>query len=90
MKQVFKVYSGKVGCMCGCIGKWSYTADAVDYGSEERGYAVSAEEVNERSVKIMTKKVLNDPDVVFEDDYAYVEDGNRIRAIYFRKVDKAA
>ena len=23
--NVFKVYSGRRGCMCGCLGKYSYT-----------------------------------------------------------------
>jgi hypothetical protein len=90
MQTVYKVYSGKAGCMCGCRGKYSYASDAVEYGSKDRGYEVRAEEVNDRSVKILTKKVLNDPDVKFEDNYAYVDDGNRTKVVYFREVDAAA
>ena len=86
MQKVYKVYSGKVGCMCGCKGKYSHASDEVEYGSENRGYEVRAEEVNDRSVKIITKKVLNDPNVKFEDDYAYVEDENRIKLVYFREM----
>ena len=55
---ITKVYSGKIGCMCGCRGKYSYTAHgAVD---DNPGYDVS-DSVNERSVKIIAKKVLFSP-----------------------------
>ena len=80
-KQVVKVYSGKNGrCMCGCSGKYSYTA----YGAAEHdpGYDVS-DAVNERSVKIISKKVLSDPNKVVEGDIVYAIDGDRIRAVYF-------
>ena len=87
MKTVFKVYSGKIGCMCGCLGKYSYTTTDREYGSADRGSKVHDHEVSDRSVKIMTKKVLNDPDVVMLEDMAYVEDRhtNRIRVVFFKK-----
>ena len=91
MQKVFKVYSGKSGkCMCGCSGKWTYASDAVEYGSKDRGYEVYEDEVSDRSVKIITKKVLNDPTVKIEDTYAWMDDGHITRAIYFREVDAAA
>ena len=82
--KIVKVYSGKRGCMCGCQGKYSYTEDgAKNYGP---GYDVS-DSVNERSVRIIAKKVLADPNVVFEDYYAFVEDPatNRIRMVVFKE-----
>ena len=54
--NVFKVYSGKAGtCMCGCAGKYSYT----ERGAKEHspGYDVD-DSVSERSVKIITGKLL--------------------------------
>jgi len=59
ISNIVKTYSGKLGtCMCGCAGKYSYTADgAKNYGP---GYDVT-ESVNERSVKIIAKKVLTNP-----------------------------
>ena len=56
MENVYKVYSGRAGaCMCGCAGKYSYTAKgAVE---QSPGYDVS-DRVNERSVKIITNKLL--------------------------------
>jgi hypothetical protein len=85
INNIVKVYSGKMGCMCGCNGKYSYTADgAVDYSP---GYDVS-DSVNERSVRIIAGKVLNNPNVVFEGDYAFVEDRdrNRMQMVVFKKV----
>ena len=84
VSNIVKVYNGRCGCMCGCNGKYSYTADgAKNYGP---GYDVS-DSVNERSVLIMAKKILANPNVVFEDGYAFVEDRarNKMQAIYFKE-----
>ena len=82
--KIVKVYNGRIGCMCGCLGKYSYTADgAENYGP---GYDVS-DSVNERSVRIIAKKVLSNPNVEFEGEYAFVEDrvANRIQVVYFKE-----
>jgi hypothetical protein len=83
--NIVKVYNGRCGCMCGCNGKYSYTADgAVDYSP---GYDVS-DSVNERSVRIMAKKILANPKVKFENNYAFVEDRdrNKMQMVVFKKV----
>ena len=74
-KQIVKVYSGKMGCMCGCNGKWSYTAQ----GAAAAGYG----DVNERSVKIIAKKVLQNENKQVDGDCVYTEEDGRIRAVYF-------
>ena len=82
--NIVKVYSGKIGCMCGCLGKYSYTADgAKNFGP---GYNVD-DSVNERSVKIIAGKVLNNPAAEREGDYVFVEDRarNRIQVVYFKE-----
>jgi hypothetical protein len=82
--KIVKVYNGKIGCMCGCLGYYSYTQDgATNHGP---GYDVQ-DSVNERSVRIMAKKILAHPNVQREGDIAYVEDrvGNRMQAIYFKE-----
>lgn len=84
ISNIVKVYSGKCGCMCGCNGKYSYTADgAANHGP---GYDVS-DSVNERSVKIIAGKVLKNPAAVREGDYVFVEDRarNRIQVVYFKE-----
>jgi hypothetical protein len=78
--NVYKVYSGRDGCMCGCNGKYSYTAKgAVENGP---GYDVS-DSINERSVKIIAGKVLRNPNMKREEDFAYVEQNGRILVAYF-------
>jgi hypothetical protein len=82
--KIVKVYNGRIGCMCGCLGKYSYTADgATNYGP---GYNVQ-DSVNERSVRIIAKKVLSNPNVEYEGEYAFVEDrvANRIQVVYFKE-----
>jgi len=84
VNRIVKVYNGRIGCMCGCLGKYSYTADgAKNHGP---GYDVT-DSINERSVRIMAKKILANPNVVFENNYAFVEDrvSNRMQAIYFKE-----
>ena len=84
INKIVKTYNGKIGCMCGCLGKYSYTADgATNHGP---GYDVQ-DSVNERSVRIMAKKILAHPNVQREGNIAYVEDrvGNRMQAIYFKE-----
>ena len=78
-KQIVKVYSGKANkCMCGCAGKYSYTA----YGAAEHnpGYAPN---VNERSVKLIAAKVLHDPNRQVDNNIVFVQDGKRIRVVYY-------
>ena len=83
VSKVVKVYNGKIGCMCGCKGKYSYTADGAE--NHGPGYNV-ADSVNERSVRIIAKKVLANPNNVYEGNFVYVEDreANRIQVVYFK------
>ena len=84
ISKIVKTYNGKMGCMCGCLGKYSYTQDgATNHGP---GYNVQ-DSVNERSVKIIAKKVLANPNVKWQDNIAFVEDrvGNRMQAIFFKE-----
>jgi hypothetical protein len=79
LQKVYKVYSGKAGkCMCGCAGKYSYTADgAVEHNP---GYQPH---VSERSVKIVAGKVLRNPNKIIEDGMAIVEENGRVLVAYF-------
>jgi hypothetical protein len=78
--NVYKVYSGKQGCMCGCKGKYSYTATgAVEHSP---GYDVT-DSINERSVKIITTKVLKNPLTKIEDDMAVLEQNGRILVAFY-------
>jgi hypothetical protein len=82
--KIVKVYNGRIGCMCGCKGKYSYTQDgATNHGP---GYDVK-DSVNERSVRIIAKKVLANPNAKWEDNLVYVEDrnANKIQVVFFKE-----
>ena len=83
--NVTRVYNGKIGCMCGCGGKYSTNPAYRETVGRERGYAVSDDEVSERSVKIIAKKVMMNPNKVFEDKCVYVEDrvANKMQVVWF-------
>lgn len=80
--KIVKTYSGKIGCMCGCRGKYNYTQDGAE--NHGPGYDVN---VSERGVRIIAKKVLANPNVEYEGNIAYVEDRAKgtIQAIYFKE-----
>ena len=75
ISNIAKVYNGKRGCMCGCLGKYSYNEGAAQYAWDE---------VNVRSVK----KIVSNPRVQFDEagEYAYVEDrlANKNQVVYFK------
>jgi hypothetical protein len=91
ISKIIKVYNGKCGCMCGCIGKYSYNPANKDLGSKDRGYTVHDDECSERSVKILAKKILSNPNVKFESSWAFVEDrkANKNQVIYFVDIASA-
>jgi hypothetical protein len=79
ISNIEKVYSGKIGCMCGCKGKYSYNEGVAH---EDWQGAVSA-----RSIKIIAGKVFADPRADREDPgYVSVIDRERgtIKVVYFK------
>ena len=83
ISTITKVYSGKRGtCMCGCAGKYSYTAKGAVEDSP--GYDVS-DSVNERSVKIIAGKVLRNRNTDLADPgYAVLEQNGRVLVVFFK------
>ena len=77
VEKVAKVYSGKIGCMCGCQGKYSYNENVPH--EDWQGA------VNVRTVKMFVKQLMSDPAVKYEDDYMYVERNGRIKVAYFKE-----
>ena len=78
--QVYKTYSGRQGCMCGCRGKYSYTAlGAVEHSP---GYDVT-DKISERSVKIITNKLLRNNNTQREDGMLILEQNDRIMVAFF-------
>lgn len=80
--KIVKTYSGKIGCMCGCLGKYNYT----QHGADKHGPGYNVQDsVSERGVRIIAKKVLANPNAKWEDNMVYVEDrvANKIQVVYF-------
>jgi hypothetical protein len=82
ISNITRVYNGKIGCMCGCLGKYTVNPEYREQVGRERGYDVNDDEVSERTIKIIAKKVLTNPDVVYEGNYAFVR-SNRMQVVYF-------
>ena len=84
MRNILSVYSGKVHrCMCGCSGKHTYNPEFREEGTKRRGYEVTAEDCNERTVKMIAKKVLGNPNTVFADDAAWLDTETRTYMVRF-------
>ena len=67
--------------MCGCRGKYSYTAHGA--AAAQLGDDVS-DSINERSVKIIFNRVMNHPDRKIEDGIAFVDTDTRSLVVYFK------
>lgn len=80
--KVIKVYSGKLGCMCGCKGKWTYSSKYREFGAAQRGYPVLDEDVNDRTVKIIVGKLNRNADTKWDDGIAYYDSDTRTLAAY--------
>ena len=83
ISNITKVYSGRLGaCMCGCAGKYSYTAHGA--AEDSPGYDVS-DSVNERSVKIIAGKVLRNRNTDLADPgYAVLEQNGRVLVVFYK------
>ena len=87
ISNITRVYSGKIGCMCGCNGNYTTNPAYKEQVSKERGYPVGDDECNVRSVKIIAKKVLSNPNAnrTESTEYVFVEQNGRISVVYFAK-----
>ncbi len=51
VSDVMSVYRGKMGCACGCQGKYIYPAVNRNAASKYRGYTVTKDEISDKGVK---------------------------------------
>jgi hypothetical protein len=88
LNDVSSVYSGRHGCCCGCRGKHTYASAHRQWASENRGYKVEANEVNDRTVKMIVKKIElaagNGYDVVVQNGLVSVDTDGRTYIAYFK------
>lgn len=65
LEDVVSIYVGKPGmCYCGCSGKYTYTSKNQEIAGKRRGYEVKDEEVNDKRIERLIKK-MSDPETVF-------------------------
>ena len=85
LDNVASVYSGKRGmCCCGCSGKHTYASALRAEASKSRGYEVRDEEVNDRTVKMIFNKLMqNEFEKISETCYSY-ETGSRLYVVYLK------
>ena len=84
LDKVMRVYSGIDGrCMCGCSGKYTTAKQFQAAASKDRGYEVGDEECNDRTVKLMVKKIEGAEKHEVGDNYIAATIGRRIYAAYF-------
>lgn len=82
--QIFKAYSGRIGCMCGCKGTYSYISqDAAAVEQTARGEAPHDVNVDADSVRAIASKVLAHPAVQFQGNQAFVETKDTIDMVFF-------
>lgn len=71
LKDISNVYSGKVGCMCGCKGKYAYTQHGMD-AMDADDYRKGKRDINEKQCMRVLREVqlaaLNFPKEVEVDD----------------------
>lgn len=74
---VIKVYSGKIGCLCGCRGIWRYTKHGAE--NHNPGYQPT---ISEKSVAKIAKEVLSHPDRVVDGDIVYYDQDGKTKIVY--------
>lgn len=83
--QILKVYSGRVGCMCGCRGNYRCTSE---HHFEAEDECMSEQTVNDAQCKkvLKTLQAADPKRVEKEDGYFYFEnDRDRCFAVYLCK-----
>ena len=83
-KMVLKVYSGRLGCMCGCRGKWRWNPSQRS-GEQDAIYNLDDNDYSARSVSIIFNKIKSDPRTRVQDGnilFLCDETRNRGLAVY--------
>lgn len=91
-ENVISSYTGKQGCMCGCIGNHRFASAHVEEARKQRGYDIGLDEISDRSVKMAVNRLnklidWSDLDMVkkyVNEDHAYFDtDNGRTIHVYF-------
>lgn len=86
--DVMSVYSGKAGrCCCGCAGKHYYNSKHVAKAGVNRGYKISADEVNDTMITRVLNTLKKNAHLLesgFDEHYFSITLDNRLYIAYLR------
>lgn len=74
VENVDLVYSGKPGCMCGCLGKYTRLTPSDEDDSD----------VNPRSVKLLFDRITKDPRARLDGNIVHFRTETRQYAVYMK------
>lgn len=75
-EDVLMVYTGKRGCMCGCLGNYRYPKANAELGKRQRGYEIKPEELNDAQVTRVLKRMATLDNVEVSEIYG--KDGDSL------------
>ncbi len=88
LSKVITTYIGKIGCMCGCVGKYSYLESSRKEAGENRSYEITDDEISSNSVNFIINKLIKEEKRGIEviNNYIYSLDiGERRYALYLQE-----
>ena len=92
LEEICSAYSGEpYKCMCGCSGTHYYASSHRNFASEERGYSVRDDEINDAQVKRIFNLVNSSGGIENIDDYIFsIYTDTRQYTIYRKPRPKAS
>jgi hypothetical protein len=82
--KVYKVYSGKANyCACGCSGRYHVASQHVAYAGQERGYAYTAQDICNVTVRKIVGRILAAADMEQGENYIAATVGQRRLLAWF-------
>lgn len=83
LSNIRSAYSGKADrCCCGCSGKHVYQERTRELASKWRGYSVDDDEINEKKIASILKKIQKDPNSRDEGSYIALETERKLYIVY--------
>lgn len=81
--KVMTVYSGQLGCMCGCRGIYRVHPAHLDTSNKVQGYDHAPNEINLNFVRRVCRILEAQPEVTVDKEYVYAEVDGRAYCAYF-------
>lgn len=79
--NILKAYTGRIGCMCGCKGTYSYVSQEAVIAVH--GAPCDHVTIDADAARAIAAKVLAHPDVQFQGNQAFVETADTIDMVFF-------